>query len=346
MTAPQTITEHAVRTGGHTTFHLRAGPADGPLIIFLHGWPELSISWRHQLPVLAGLGFGVVAPDMRGYGRSTTYGRHADHAQRHIVGDMIGLLDALGAERAIWVGHDWGSPVAWNIASHHPERTRAVASLCVPYHTLEYGLEACLPLLDRAVYPADRYPVGQWDYQLFYEESFDAATAAMDAKPYQTVKAFFRRGDPGSVGKPAGTASIRAAGGWFGGAGQAPDLPRDAAVVSEEDLRRYAEALTRNGFFGPNAWYMNHAANRAYAEERGNDGRLAMPVLFLGARYDLVCETVTSRLAEPMRERCDDLTEGVIDAGHWLAQERPREVNAHLVRWIASRVADWWRVLR
>ena len=342
MTNPFAITEHAVRTGGHTTFYLAAGPVDGPLIIFLHGWPELSISWRHQLPVLAGLGFRAVAPDMRGYGRSSVYARHEDYAQALIVADMIGLLDALRRESAIWVGHDWGSPVAWNIASHHPERTRAVASLCVPYDTLEHGVEACVALVDRAVYPADRYPVGQWDYQRFYEESFDAATATMDANPRNTAKALFRKGNPDGVGKPAGTAFIRAAGGWFGGAAEAPDLPRDGDVVSEEDLCRYAEALSRNGFFGPNAWYMNHAANKSYAETRLHDGRLAMPVLFIAARYDTVCETVTSHLAEPMRARCEDLTEHIVDAGHWVAQERPREVNAHLIRWIAGRVPDCW----
>ncbi len=344
MTDPLAITEHAVRAGDHTTFYLQAGPPEGPLVIFLHGWPELSISWRHQLPVLAGLGFRAVAPDMRGYGRSSVPARHEDYAQAHIVRDMIGLLGALGRDAAIWVGHDWGSPVAWNIASHHPEHTRAVASLCVPYNTLERGVEACLPLLDRAVYPADAYPVGQWDYQYFYEESFDAATATMDANPSCTVKALFRKGDPSGVGKPAGTASIRAAGGWFGGAEQAPDVPRDDDIVSEEDVCRYAEALSRNGFFGPNAWYMNHAANSAYAEQRTQDARLAMPALFIGARYDYVCETVHSRLAEPMREHCDDLTEHIVDAGHWVAQERPREVNAHLVHWIANRVPDFWFV--
>ena len=102
------ITEHTVKTDGHTSFYLAAGPEDGPLVIFVHGWPELSISWRHQLPALAALGFRALAPDMRGYGRSSVYPHHHDYAQDKIVGDMIGLLDALGADKAVWVGHDWG----------------------------------------------------------------------------------------------------------------------------------------------------------------------------------------------------------------------------------------------
>jgi soluble epoxide hydrolase / lipid-phosphate phosphatase len=130
-----TITEHTVKTDRHTSFYLAAGPENGPLIIFIHGWPELSISWRHQLPALAALGFRAIAPDMRGYGRSTAYNKKGEYAQEHIVRDMLDLLDSLGRDKAVWVGHDWGSPVVWNIASHHPERCDAVANLCVPWFT-------------------------------------------------------------------------------------------------------------------------------------------------------------------------------------------------------------------
>ena len=126
------ITEHTVKTRRHTTFYLAAGPENGPLVIFLHGWPELSISWRNQLPALAALGFRAIAPDMRGYGRSSVYPQHGDYAQEQIVRDMLELVDAVGREKAVWVGHDWGSPVVWNLASHHPDRCHAVASLCVP----------------------------------------------------------------------------------------------------------------------------------------------------------------------------------------------------------------------
>ena len=110
------ITEHVVRTDRHRTFYLASGPADAPAIVFVHGWPELSISWRHQLPCFGALGFRAVAPDMRGYGRSSVYGRHEDYALEHSVRDMLELLDGLGRDRAIWVGHDWGSPVVWSLA--------------------------------------------------------------------------------------------------------------------------------------------------------------------------------------------------------------------------------------
>lgn len=335
------ITEHVVRTPRHTTFCLAAGPADGPLVIFCHGWPELSLSWRHQLPALAALGFRAVAPDMRGYGRSSVYDTHAAYGLEQIVADMLELLDGLGRERAVWVGHDWGSPVVWSLARHHPERCVGVASLCIPYG-LEAGLEHVLALADRELYPEDKFPYAQWEYMRFYEENFDKACRTFDANPYNVVKALFRKGDPAGKGKPAATAFVRQTGGWFGGADQAPDVPRDADVVTDAELMSYAAALRRNGFFGPDSWYMNHQANAAYTARAGVDTRLAMPVLFLAAAYDYVCETIDSRLAEPMRALCDDLTWQVVESGHWMAQERPLEVNAALARWLALNCPDWW----
>ncbi len=332
------ITEHTVRTARHTTAYLAAGPVDGPPIVFVHGWPELAISWRHQMPVFAGLGFRVIAPDMRGYGRSTVHSANDVYAQRHIVADMIDLLDGLGYERAVWVGHDWGSPVVWNLASHHPDRCWAVANLCVPYWTLERGFAHTVSLVDRRLYPVEQFPYGQWDYQVHYLEDFERATAVMDANPYNTVKALFRKGNPAGAGKPSVTASVRSAGGWFGGAAEAPDIRVDHDVVTDAELAAYSAALRRNGFAGPNAWYVNHDDNEAYATEAVNGGVLDLPVLFLHARYDYTCETLESSLAEPMRRHCTDLVERVFDCGHWMAQEKPFEVNAALASWLVERV--------
>src|SRR4030095_12019594 len=111
MLAGREVTEHTESTAHHTTGYIAAGGKDRPLIIFVHGWPELSLSWRHQLPCFASLGFRAVAPDLRGYGRSSLYQDHASYALEHIVQDMLELLDALGRDKAVWVGHDWGSPL-------------------------------------------------------------------------------------------------------------------------------------------------------------------------------------------------------------------------------------------
>src|SRR5271169_6836830 len=115
------ILEHVAKTERHATFFLSCGDAQATALIFLHGWPELSISWGGQLAVFGGLGFRAVAPDMRGYGRSSVYSRHEDYGLEPIVADMLELLDSLGRKSAVWIGHDWGSPVAWSLASHHPD---------------------------------------------------------------------------------------------------------------------------------------------------------------------------------------------------------------------------------
>ena len=338
------ITEHVCKTPRHTTYYLACGPANGPLVIFVHGWPEMSISWRNQLSALGALGFRAVAPDMRGYGRSTVHGQHADYSMEQIVGDMRELLDHLRRDSAIWVGHDWGSPVVWSLASHHPETCPGLASLCVPYQPHGFSLANLIPLLDRKLYPEDKFPAGQWDYHLYYEEHFDKATAAFEANVLNTVKAMFRRGDPAAKGKPSMLSMIRRNGGWFGPAGQAPDLPLDRSVMSEQEMHQYAGALERNGFFGPDSWYMNADRNTEYATRSVGGGRLSMPVLFMHAAYDYVCETVGSRLADPMREACTDLAEVTVNSGHWMAQEQPEVVNAALVKWLATRFPALWPV--
>ncbi len=342
MPAAFPVTEHVAKTPRHTTFYLACGAEDAPAIIFIHGWPELSISWRHQLPIFAALGFRAIAPDMRGYGRSSIYARHEDYALEQTVGDMIELLDALGRQRAVWVGHDWGSPVVWSLASHHPERCFAVANLCVPYIPTGFAPATIVPLVDRTIYPEAEFPAGQWEYMFFYQENFEAARAAFEANVLNTVKAIFRAGSPDGKGKPSRTALLRRNGGWFGSTGQAPDLPMDSLVLTEEDLHKYVSALQRNGFFGPASWYMNADRNTAFAAGARNGGTLTLPVLFLHGEYDYTCQTVTSRLADPMRQACQDLNEVVVPSGHWMAQEKPAAVNAALTKWMATRVTEAW----
>ena len=338
------MTDGLVKTERHTSFYLEAGDPDAPLVVFVHGWPELSLSWRHQLPCFADLGFRAVAPDMRGYGRSGIYTRHEEYALEHTVRDMIELLDGLGREKAVWVGHDWGSLVVWSLASHHPERCLGVANLCVPYLKAGFAPANLLPLVNRTVYPEAQYPAGQWDYMLFYEESFGKACAAFDADPRNTIKALFRKGSPTGRGKPSRTAQTRKDGGWFGGTGRAPDVPMDADVVTAEEIDTYAAGLARNGFFGPDSWYMNAQRNLDYATRAKNGGVLDLPVLFLHGEYDYTCETVDSRLAEPMRRDCRNLTEVIVPSGHWMAQEKPRIVNAALARWLATALPGAWPI--
>ncbi|WP_428487734.1 alpha/beta fold hydrolase [Rhodopila sp.] len=309
-------------------------------MIFVHGWPELGIVWRTQLDHFATAGWRCVAPDMRGYGGSSVPTATNAYTVRELAADMIELHDALGGAPAVWVGHDWGSPVVWALASHHADRCRAVANICVPYFARGLALPNLLPLIDRALYPADEYPVGQWDYFLFYRENFAHAAQELEADIAATVAALYRAGSPDAVGRPARSASIRANGGRFGPARRAPVMPRDMAMLSQADYDRFVAAFSATGFSGANAWYMNDAANLAYAAEAPNFGGLTLPVLFLHAAWDPTCETAHGRLADPMRADCADLSEAMIDGGHALMLEQPAAVNGAMTQWLAAKRLD------
>ncbi|MFT5578921.1 MAG: pimeloyl-ACP methyl ester carboxylesterase [Paraglaciecola psychrophila] len=336
------ISEHVVQLASHRCAYLACGPERGPVIVFVHGWPELSHSWRHQLPAFAALGFRCIAPDMRGYGKSSTYSEHAEFTQEKIVADMLGLIDSLGLSRVLWVGHDWGSAVVWNIASHHPQRCAAVVSLCVPYMPGGLVLEQAIEAVDRRVYPEDVFPAGQWEYMYYYQENFAKATSEFDRDLARTFKILFRSGSAEGAGLPAATSYTRINGGWFGDMTETPDLPIDQQLITEQDLAIYVEGMQGRGFFGADSWYMNHSANAQYGERAVAGGVLSMPVLFIAGQYDYTCETINSSAKEPMLSLCKNLTQQVIKSGHWMAQEQPLEVNATLAKWLATEVSDYW----
>jgi len=113
-------------------------------------------------------------------------------------------------------------------------------------------------------------------------------------------------------------------------------------VLTQEDLHKYVASLQANGFFGPNSWYMNHKRNLQFATKAVDGGKLRMPVLFLHGDFDYTCETIVSRLAEPMRADCEALTEAVVQSGHWMAQEKPVAVNAAIAKWLATQLPAIW----
>lgn len=323
----------------HTTAWIETGPADGPSMIFLHGWPELGLVWRAQMEHFAAIGWRCIAPDLRGYGGSSVPTRIADYAIRTIVGDMVALHDALGAKPTFWIGHDWGSAIAWSLAAHHPDRCRGVASLCVPYFARGMTLDTLVSLVDRTLYPEREHPVGQWDYWLHHRERFTQSAADLLSDVPATVAALFRTGSADVAGKPSRLANVRAQGGWFDAAHRASALAPDTHILARGDYDAFVAAFERTGFAGANAWYLNDAANAAYADEAPDFGRLTLPALFIHASWDTTCETVRGRLADPMRADCADLTEVIIEAGHSVMLERPAETNSALGNWIEARVA-------
>lgn len=324
------LTRHSFATDGKTISYLASGPEDGPLIILVHGWPETALGWKHQISHFSSLGFRCIASDMLGYGLSSAPRTIESYSLRSLVADQLALLDHLHQPAATWIGHDWGSGVVWALAAHHPERCVAVINLCVPYRTIELGLEHLVSLVNRTIYPEDKFPLGQWEYMRYYELEHEAVTKTFDDNAAKFFKLIFTKGNPEAYGKPSRLATVVQDGGWFGGPNaKLPDIPLGASLLDEERYADLLESQKRNGFFGATAYYLNHTANAAFAAESVNGGTLNMPVLFVDAKYDSVCTTTGegTKLADPMREYCTNLTEVSIEASHWVALEKPEEVN-------------------
>lgn len=331
-------------SGDKTTFYWSSGPSDGPLVIFIHGWPSNGEVWKPQLLALAALGFRVIAPDTRGYGRSSVPASPSEYALEYHVSDMLALLVHLGRSKAVWIGHDWGAGLVSAFAAQRPQNCVGAAFIAVPYGMLEKGLEGLTALSNRDIYPKEQFPLAQWDYQAFHIEQPEASAAQLRANVAATIKALYRPGSSETYGKQSPTASLRKAGGWWGGAASAPDLPFEGSLYEQEPeaFKRIVAEFEKNGFEGPDAYYLNHETNAKYIATAPNGRRLSYPTLFIHAKWDGVCDTTLSNLAEPMRELCEDLTEVTIDAGHWVGQEKPHETNAAIVRWIANKIPTYF----
>jgi len=292
----------------------------GPLVLLLHGFPEFSGTWRHQLRALAAAGYHAVAPDQRGYGQTDRPEREDAYTQLHLVGDVIGLLDALGEAQAVVVGHDWGAPVAWNAALLRPDRIRAVAGLSVPPRPRAPGPPT----------EAMRRVFGDSYYQLYFQQpgvaereleadvrgglrrlmycASGSATLEQRWQPVMRGALFTDMFDPGAA--PA----------WLG----------------EDQLDALTAVFTRTGFRGGLSWYRNHDRNWELSAPFAGL-TIRQPSLFLTGDADPGYEA-----ARPAIDALPRILPGLRrtlvlpGAGHWLGEERPDEVNAALIEFLAG----------
>ena len=331
--------QYADVNGVRMAFYEVGPRGEGTPIVFCHGFPELAFSWRHQLKAMAAAGRWAIAPDQRGYGLTTGPEAVEAYDMAHLTGDLIGLLDHVGAEKAIWCGHDWGGIVVWQMPLMHPERTAAVIGLNTPF-------------MRRA--PADpiaimRQRLGEEMYIVHFQKPGEAdAILARDAR--KTMDFFMRAPMVDSAPSPDNAASVLGE----GGAGMAtkreagapsvfplvriieaydPAWDRRPKFLTDAEFDVFAETFTRTGFTGGINWYRNFTRNW----ERSADlpQQLDVPCLMVMAENDAVLPPSS---ADGMEQFIPDLEKALIEgSGHWTQQERPAEVNQTLLDWLERR---------
>jgi epoxide hydrolase A/B len=295
------VHERFIPTNGVELHVLEQG--EGPLVVLCHGFPELAFSWRHQIPALAAAGFRVLAPDMRGFGLSSAPPEVEAYDVISLCEDMLGVLDAEQQERAIFVGHDWGANVVWQLAARNPSRVRAVAGLSVPF----------VPRAPAPPIPIMRRHLGE-DFYIVWFQQPGVADEALARDVRRTL-----------------TTSRQWTAQW---AEEDSAEPRRPDWLSEEELQVYVESFERSGFSGGLNWYRNIDRNWELTADLA-DRRIEQPALFLTGELDPVRKFMPQ---EAMRGWVTDLRAEVVvpGAGHWVQQQEPRAVNDSLLEFLAG----------
>lgn len=312
--------EHHVFLVNGIRMHV-ATQGEGPLVVLCHGWPELGYSYRHQLSALAAAGFRAVAPDMRGYGQTDAPDDVAAYTICHLVGDIVGLVAALGESSAFVVGHDWGAPVAWACAQMRPDLFKAVAAMSVPH---------------RGRAPADPLAMlresGHGDYYLCYFQEPGVAEAELERDVRTTLrKVLTGTLDPEHRDDPL---RVRPGGGFLGPRRAPERLP---AWLTEADLDVFVTAYQRTGFRGGLSWYRNLSRNWELTAP-WHGAKITQPALFIaGSRDPVNAGRRGEQALANMRVMVPGVRVQIFEgAGHWIQQERPREVNDALIAFLRS----------
>jgi len=306
----------SISANGIEIFLLEQG--EGPLVLLCHGWPELSYSWRHQIQALAAAGFHVVAPDMRGFGRTSAPAEIDAYSIFDHVGDMVALVAALGEKQAVIVGHDWGAPVAWHAALFRPDVFSAVAGMSVPPPSRGRGRP--LDILRES---------GITNFYWQYFQTPGVAEREFERDVDVTMRTLLGRG----FSDPSASLFIEDGKGFLGDISAIRPLPE---WLSEADLTYFSEAYQKSGFRGGLNWYRNIDRNwELTAPWQG--AQIHQPSLFIAGSSDSVITGLigAKRVADMERVLPGLRQKLIIDgAGHWIQQERADEVNAALIAFL------------
>lgn len=312
------ITHRTIDANGIKMHIAEAG--QGPLVILLHGFPELWYSWRHQLPALAAAGYHAVAPDVRGYGGTDAPQEVESYTMRNHTADTVGVLDALGEKTAVVVGHDWGAPIAWHSALLYPERFTAVVALSVPY----MPRSPAPPIqLMKHIY-ADNF------FYMLYFQKPGLAEAELETDVRRTMRLLLYNASgeaPQGIALSQKPKEAKLLDGM-------PEPERLPPWLAEADLDYFTTEFECTGFRGGLNRYRN--MDRDWEELPQLAGaKVRQPALFITGDRDLV-RTFSS--IDPMKANVPNLREVITlpGCGHWTQQERPEEVNAALIDFLGE----------
>ena len=311
------VRHRQVATNGIELHVAEAG--EGPLVVLCHGFPESWYSWRHQIAPIAEAGYHVIAPDLRGYGDSTKLPKVDDYGIEKLNHDLLGLLDDAGEEQAVFVGHDWGALIVWDLAVLHPERVRGVVGVSVPL--MRYP-SAPIPLF-RAVF-GDRF------YMVYFQEVGPAETEMARDVRATMVRTLW--GASGDYARAVRDVQDLPTGGFIEALPAPPaQLP---GWLTEDDIDVYTAQFEKSGFFGPVSFYRNLDANWELTNVLPVE-RIAMPAAFIGGDQDGVVKGTQNQI-DNMPNLLPDFRGSTIleGPGHWTQQEDPEGFNAALLEFL------------
>ncbi len=312
------VTHRMIETNG-IRLHV-AEQGEGPLVILCHGFPECWYSWRHQLPALAKAGFRAVAPDLRGYGRSDRPEDVEKFTILHDIGDIVGLVDALGARQAVIAGHDIGASIAWQAALLRPDRFKGVIAMSPPFRPRAFGNS---PVPPTTLMPRNENALF---YQLFLQTPEAEAALGRDLRRTFRSQFYTLSGDkPASApgGMPAGMVPRKGA--------VLVDPPSLPPWITESDINVYVEAYAQSGSHGPPAWWRN--IDRGWELMAAFDGAtVGVPALYMAGERDIIAVAFQQAIAK-QSTFVPKLRPAVMlpGCGHWTQQERAAEVNAAII---------------
>jgi pimeloyl-ACP methyl ester carboxylesterase len=310
-----------IRANGLDMAVYEMGPKDGVPVVLCHGFPELAYSWRHQLPALAAAGYRVIAPDQRGYGRTSRPERVEDYDMQHLTDDMAGMLDALGIDKAVFVGHDWGGIVVWQMPIYHPNRVRGVIGVNTPFFAR--------PPIDPIA--GLRHMRGDNNYVVFFQKP-GIADEVLARDVGKTFRFFMRKNL--ATAKEFENAPQEAKNFELVHALERDETAfRGEPLLNDDEMKVFVDIYKRTGFTGGINWYRNLTRN--WEQGAATEQIVRVPGLMIMAEDDVV---LPPSLTEGM-ERFVPVLERVIirHCGHWTQQEHPEETSNAMIDWLKRR---------